>query len=156
MLALTGSTVSIAQSNVTVYGVTDAFVGRITGNGTGVNANDKATTRLDSGGMTFSRLGFTGSENLGGGYSATFDLSTFIRLNSGASGRSDVEADGRLCDGGARRHADQYLARSFDRSSQGDQLRGRYSAHVLVARPASPGAPALHEVIVSSTFGGIQ
>ena len=90
VLALTGSTASIAQSNVTVYGVMDAVVGRFTGNGTGVNANDKATTRLDSGGMTFSRLGFTGSEDLGGGYSATFDLSTFIRLDSGAPGRSDA------------------------------------------------------------------
>ena len=90
LLALTGSSASFAQSNVTVSGIVDLGVGRFTGNGTGVNANDKAATRVENGGMTFSRLVFAGSEDLGKGNSVSFELSTFIRADTGAAGRADA------------------------------------------------------------------
>jgi predicted porin len=79
-----------AQSSVTMYGIADIDAGRFKGAVTGVNAHDGAAYRLDSGGMSTSRLGFRGNEDLGGGLSASFDLSTFIRMDTGQAGRSDA------------------------------------------------------------------
>lgn len=81
---------AIAQSNVTLYGLVDANVGRFKGAATGVNALDKSITKLDSGGMSTSHFGLRGSEDLGGGFSAAFDLSAFFRTDVGAAGRSDA------------------------------------------------------------------
>jgi predicted porin len=79
-----------AQSSVTLFGVIDANVGRYTGAPTGVNATDKAIKRVESGGMSTSFWGLRGSEDLGGGTSAVFELTGFIRNDTGASGRNDA------------------------------------------------------------------
>lgn len=89
LLASTGG-LAMAQSGVTVYGLVDATVGRFKGASTGVNALDQAITRLDGGGLSTSHLGFRGTEDLGGGLSAIFDLSAFIRNDTGEVGRSDA------------------------------------------------------------------
>lgn len=67
-----------AQSNVQVYGLIDA----------GVEASNHASngnTRVTSGGMNTSRWGFRGSEDLGGGLKAVFNLEGGILLDTGAS-----------------------------------------------------------------------
>jgi len=66
-LAVTGflSHPVFAQSNVTIYGVADAFLASYSGSGKRVNA-------VDSGGLNSSRLGFKGSEDLGNGLKAVF------------------------------------------------------------------------------------
>ena len=79
-----------AQSSVVVYGLVDAVAGRVNGPATGVNALDRSTWRVDGGGMSTSHLGFRGSEDLGGGLSAQFDISAFIRNDTGAAGRNDA------------------------------------------------------------------
>jgi predicted porin len=75
----------ISASSVSLYGLLD------------VSAYDKqlsGETRLktlQSGAMTTSRWGITGTEDLGGGLRAIFDLSSFIRVDTGASGRNDTD-----------------------------------------------------------------
>lgn len=89
LLASSGG-LAMAQSSVTVYGLLDATIGRFKGASTGVNALDGSVTALNGGGLSTSHLGFRGTEDLGGGYSAIFDLSTFIRNDTGQVGRSDA------------------------------------------------------------------
>ncbi|MDE2430334.1 MAG: porin [Burkholderiales bacterium] len=69
-----------AQSSVTVYGVVDmALQNENNGGAKG------SVTALDAGEQSGSRLGFKGSEDLGGGLKAIFDLEMGILADSGAS-----------------------------------------------------------------------
>ena len=65
-----------AQSSVTVYGRLDASVGSERIDGT-------STTRLFSGNLTTSRLGFRGTEDLGGGLKANFQLEGQLNVDEG-------------------------------------------------------------------------
>jgi predicted porin len=85
-----GSPWAAAQTSVTLYGVIDVNVGRYKGAAAGVNQQSSATWRSDAGGMSTSHIGIRGSEDLGGGLSASFDISGFLRNDIGASGRSDA------------------------------------------------------------------
>lgn len=67
-----GCTNSHAQSNVTIYGLLNL----------GVVKESKTPTRVDRGYLNW--LGFTGSEDLGNGLSATFNLMTRFAPNTGA------------------------------------------------------------------------
>ena len=89
LLAMLSGT-AMAQSNLAVFGSLDAMATRFTGSAAGVNGSDKAMKKLDSGGLSTSHLGFRGSEDLGDGLSANFELSGFIRNDTGQSGRSDA------------------------------------------------------------------
>lgn len=75
---------------VTLYGLIDAAVGRFDGAPTGVKSSDAATWQLANGGMSTSHFGLRGSEDLGGGWIASFELSSFLRVDSGLPGRSDA------------------------------------------------------------------
>jgi len=67
-VAAVASTAAFAQSNVTVYGVVDQYVGSFT-------AKDmKNLTSVNSSGLSGSRLGFKGVEDLGNGTKALFTL----------------------------------------------------------------------------------
>lgn len=81
-----------AQS-IQVNGVVDLMVGQRQLSG----ANQLRT--VDSGGMTTSRWGFEGSEDLGNGVKALFALSGFLRADTGEAGRFGS------ADGGWRRMA---------------------------------------------------
>jgi predicted porin len=70
-----------AQTNVQVYGLIDAGVEAV--NHTG--PNDAGTVRVISGGKNTSRWGMRGSEDLGGGLKAVFDLEGGILLDTGAA-----------------------------------------------------------------------
>jgi predicted porin len=68
-----------AQSSVTVYGVVDA--------GISYNNGGKAagkTVGLDSGQQSGSRIGFKGTEDLGGGLAAIFALESGFNIDNGA------------------------------------------------------------------------
>jgi predicted porin len=77
MGACTGA--ALAQSSVTVFGVLDLGVQRLT------NGN-KSLSLLSIDGMQTSRLGFRGTEDLGGGLSASFHLEGAIGPDTGAGG----------------------------------------------------------------------
>lgn len=76
---------SAQSSNVTVYGTVDAGVASTHG------ADPAGTvTSLESGQQSYSRLGFKGTEDLGGGLKALFDLEAGFELNTGASGLTGI------------------------------------------------------------------
>lgn len=69
-----------AQSSVTAFGIVDLFVGVI--------RNDQTTTQLGEGGMSSSRLGFRGVEDMGGGLKASFWLEAALGPDTGRGGAS--------------------------------------------------------------------
>ena len=78
---------ALAQSSVTAYGLIDLSLGA--GKAPGMSATLKTA---DSGMMSTSFFGFRGVEDLGGGLSATFNIESFIRADSGQSGRFTSDA----------------------------------------------------------------
>jgi predicted porin len=64
----------LAQSSVTIYGIADAGLMKQTGQ----------TMRLVSGIADGSRLGFRGTEDLGGGFKAIFNLEARVELDTGS------------------------------------------------------------------------
>lgn len=80
VLASTGA--AMAQSSVTVYGRADVAVGGQKALVAGTQNQNSISTVFD-GGLTGSRLGFRGTEDLGGGLKANFQLEQRFRLSSG-------------------------------------------------------------------------
>lgn len=78
------------SSSVTLYGIVDASVGRFNGAAAGINAQNSAISKVEGGSMSTSRWGMRGNEDLGGGLQASFEMSSFIRNDTGAAGRSDA------------------------------------------------------------------
>lgn len=70
-----------AQSNVTISGTLDTYVGSVQ------SAGGQKVTGVFNGGMTTSQIAFKGNEDLGGGLSAGFTLASYLQLNSGTPGR---------------------------------------------------------------------
>jgi len=80
-LAVAGlvSVPAFAQSNVTIYGRMDVGVFNKD------DANGNGVTRVDSSGWTTSRLGFKGSEDLGNGLKAIFQIETRLENDSSST-----------------------------------------------------------------------
>lgn len=76
--------VASAQSNVAVYGVVDAGLVRESGGAAG------AITKVGSGVLNGSRLGFKGREDLGGGLAAVFVLESGFLVDTGAMGQGGL------------------------------------------------------------------
>ena len=72
---LTAAGAASAQSSVNLYGVADVWIGK-TKNG---------DASLGNGGLAGSRIGFKGTEDLGGGLKAHFNLEQAISLDTGAN-----------------------------------------------------------------------
>jgi len=83
-LAIAGlaSTAAFAQSNVTIYGVADVFYGQARADG------HKTSSVINSGGLSGSRIGFKGVEDLGNGLKALFTLEYGLAIdqNTGITG----------------------------------------------------------------------
>ena len=79
-LAVPGA--ALAQSTVTLSGLLDVSAGQSRPVGSAAR-----TWNVDNGQMTTSWFGVSGSEDLGGGLSALFTLQSFMRADTGASGR---------------------------------------------------------------------
>ena len=75
----TVATAAQAQSSVTVYGVMDTGIARSTGLAAG------SVTYMQNGGLSTSRFGFRGVEDLGGGLKAKFNLEGGLLDSNGAS-----------------------------------------------------------------------
>src|SRR5262245_61245302 len=71
---------SFAQSSVTVFGVLDAALTYTTGSGPVSSSKWQMTNSANS----FSRLGFRGTEDLGGGLSAGFWLEAGLMNDTGS------------------------------------------------------------------------
>jgi len=93
-LALCGSawaqTAATPTSRVTIYGVLDLNLEHVNNLSTvtprdpGFPGDARSVTRMMSGGLTGSQLGFSGVEDLGGGNKAVFVLESGIDLRNGA------------------------------------------------------------------------
>jgi len=75
---------ALAQSTLTLFGVVDTAVQHIKG-------GDAQVTRLSSGALNGSRLGFKGVEDLGGGLSASFHLEAGLNTDSGSGRRTSTD-----------------------------------------------------------------
>ncbi|MHA4869709.1 porin [Duganella sp. PWIR1] len=76
VLAATSSA-AFAQSSVTIYGIVDAGIVAERGGAAG------NVSKVTSGAASASRIGFKGTEDLGGGLSAIFKLETGVRVDDG-------------------------------------------------------------------------
>lgn len=88
----TAAGASAQSSSVTLFGVVDASVARVSTPG-------KSVTGMANGGNSSSRLGFRGTEDLGGGLKAGFWLEAGINVDDGGTGfkfdrRSTVSLEG--------------------------------------------------------------
>jgi len=82
-----------AQSSVTLYGVADAGIGSKSTttrtNNAGILSSTKTTrTVIDSGSLATSRFGMRGTEDLGNGLKAVFNLEGGVDLDTGAGNTS--------------------------------------------------------------------
>lgn len=82
-----GAAGAFAQSSVSLYGVIDLAVGSVQYAGAAGGADNTRTTKIDSNTMTTSFIGFKGIEDLGGGLKVGFAIESFLRPDTGASGR---------------------------------------------------------------------
>ncbi|CAN5872024.1 hypothetical protein BH11PSE12_BH11PSE12_33910 [soil metagenome] len=73
----------LAQSNITIYGIADAGI-QINSNGNGTN------TKLVSGIADGSRIGFKGTEDMGAGYKAIFNLEGRVELDTGSNKAGNI------------------------------------------------------------------
>ena len=80
LAVLAASGAAMAQSSVTVYGRLDASVGsaKVGAPGAALRGN----TQMFNSNMTSSRIGFRGTEDLGGGLKAIFALESNIQVDA--------------------------------------------------------------------------
>jgi predicted porin len=79
------STAAMAQSSVTVYGAMGLDLIYATGVAK-TGGGSGSVVKLDDNAIVSSRLGFKGSEDLGGGLSALFGLESSVRPDTGSAG----------------------------------------------------------------------
>jgi predicted porin len=75
---------ALAQSSVQIYGIVDAAARQ----DTQANSSDQSRTSIISGGQSTSRLGFRGTEDLGGGMAAKFVLESGFNVATGANSQN--------------------------------------------------------------------
>lgn len=75
LAVVAASGAAMAQSSVTLYGIADMWVGKAKG----------SSAQVGSGGVSTSRLGFKGSEDLGGGLKANFTFEQKLDLTNGGT-----------------------------------------------------------------------
>ncbi|MES2243251.1 MAG: porin [Pseudomonadota bacterium] len=83
---LAAAGVASAQSSVTLFGVVDATYAY----GSGSGAGSSSKSQLTNSGHTASRIGFRGTEDLGGGMSASFWLEAGINNDNGTGQATNI------------------------------------------------------------------
>ncbi|WP_175716253.1 porin [Burkholderia anthina] len=84
-LAGTFATAAQAQSSVTLYGTLDTGIDYVS-NQKGTGGAGHANWMMESGNLSTNRWGLRGSEDLGGGLSAVFDLENGFNIDNGKLG----------------------------------------------------------------------
>jgi predicted porin len=84
LAVLAASGVASAQSSLTIYGIADVWFGSTnTETNVGNVAVGSRQTAIGSGGVSTSRFGFKGTEDLGGGFKANFVLEQGFNIDNG-------------------------------------------------------------------------
>lgn len=86
-LAALAATTAFAQSSVTLYGVADAWLGSVKTTVGGVGVSQ---TVINTAGVSASRFGLKGTEDLGGGLKAIFQLENGFNIDTGSSGQGGL------------------------------------------------------------------
>ncbi|MBH1986131.1 MAG: porin [Burkholderiales bacterium] len=133
LAAIAASSAAFAQSSVTLFGVVDASVESVKG--------DNTVTRVSSDNLASSRIGFKGTEDLGGGLKANFFLDSSFKTDTGATGDS-TRFFGRSAWVG--------LAGGF-----GEARIGRQDSLIGAQSAAALGTQAYDELVVAQTLGGV-
>jgi len=96
-LAVLGSVAGMAQaqSSVTLYGLADIWVGSTKAE---INGVGSSVTKVDGSGLATSRFGLKGSEDLGGGLKANFQLEQGFNIDNGTAGNSTGTAGSQAFD----------------------------------------------------------
>ena len=76
LASLAGMSIACAQSSVTMFGTVDVGIARLDG-------TNSSRTGVSTGGANISRLGFRGTEDLGGGLAAGFWLEAGVNVDDG-------------------------------------------------------------------------
>lgn len=84
---MAASGASMAQANVTLYGVVDTWLGSSKVEVGGVGTRQ---AKIDANGLNGSRWGMKGSEDLGSGMKAIFQLESGLNPDTGASGQGGL------------------------------------------------------------------
>ncbi|MFW9615245.1 porin [Aquabacterium sp.] len=125
LAAIAASSAAFAQSSVTLYGVVDASVESVKGAHT--------LTRVTSDNLSTSRIGFKGTEDIGGGLKANFALESALKVDTGAQGNT---------------------ARFFDRQAWVG-LTGGFG-EVRLGRQDSPIGDIARNVLVAQTYDDLK
>jgi predicted porin len=93
LAVLAASGAAMAQSSVTLYGVADAYVAskkvnKVTTNGSALVLSNQRQALVETAGLSGSRWGMKGSEDLGGGLNAVFTLEAGYNIDTGAAADS--------------------------------------------------------------------
>lgn len=133
LAAIAASSAAFAQSSVTLFGVVDASLETVKG--------DNTVTRVSSDNLASSRIGFKGTEDLGGGLKANFFLDASVKTDTGAADSSRLFG----------RSAWAGLAGGFGevRIGRQDSLIGVLGAAVLGTHQA------YDELVVARTLAGV-
>ncbi|WP_310568056.1 porin [Hydrogenophaga sp.] len=176
LAVLAASGAAMAQSSVTIYGVADVWVGSQKGTATdfraaaeattpaellaaGVSVGGKSTTKMGSGGLSGSRIGFKGTEDLGGGLKAVFKLEQGINLTNGDAAGFNRQSYvglaggfGEVTFGGTWTAMDDVMGAS----NSGFDSALSASKNVLVANAVYADHPGSTIKYVSPSFGGFS
>jgi len=144
LAAIGFASVAHAQTQVEVYGVVDAYVEAYD------NGAD-TTGRVSSGGKAGSRLGFRGTEQLGGGLAAFFSLEMGILLDNGKSTPDNASGAGYLF----QREALVGLKGNFGSLSLGRQYTPQFLA-LAMNDPAGLGMSSSINYFASPSASGIN
>ncbi len=88
VLGLIGPTAQAQTTPLSFYGTVDVSVGKLSAQPPGPpNAPVSSVTGVHNGGVQTSYFGLRGTEDLGDGLKAKFQLESFLRADTGASGR---------------------------------------------------------------------
>ena len=124
MAVLAASGAAMAQSSVTLYGIVDSYVGSVK---TGVGAARVSQTVVNNGGIQGSRFGFKGSEDLGGGLKAIFQLEDRFSVDTGSIGTNAL-FHGRSAVGLSGGFGEVKLGREY---TIYDDIRGGFAGGVV-------------------------
>jgi predicted porin len=95
LAALAATVGAHAQSSVTLYGVVDAFLNKTENKvSTPAGTTKLSQNKIDGSGLSSSRWGLRGSEDLGGGLAAIFQLEGGFTIDNGAFNNNQGNANG--------------------------------------------------------------
>lgn len=105
MAAWTAAGVAQAESNVTIYGNFDEYLGYIR------SSSGAHITGLNDGAILRSRLGFRGAEDIGGGYQVRFNLEQGLNADTGTGADTSRLFDRQAWVGIAAPHGEYRIGR---------------------------------------------